>query len=182
MKTMREIFLSHAVIVDGRHTNGTDKQTNHNYGDAYDSLFTDRNEVKLILEVGVADGACLCAWRDAFPNAQIVGMDIHSSDQACGERMEFHYGDQRSKQDCERAAAGRQFDMIVEDATHKLENALLTLLWLWPFVKPGGIYVVEEWEGITSMRSNVLAMGAEIIGTCGPHIADEPLVVLRKPL
>lgn len=228
MRSIKEIFLAHAELdAQGRHVNGMDKATNHNYSDAYESLFRGefdyasnlcpwlptvdrrscsecasdtyhrttcsqyaprwkslRNSVELVMEVGVADGSCLCAWRDIFPNAHIVGMDIHHSDRAHGERIEFHLGDQRRKEDCERAAGGRLFDFIVEDATHKLENSLLTLLWLWPFVRPGGLYVVEEWEGITGTRDNVRALFpfAEIVGTCGPHIQDEPLVVLRKPL
>ena len=180
MRSFREIFLSHAELDDdGRHCNGTDKQTNH----AYESLFPDRDTVRLVMEVGVADGSCLCAWRECFPNALVVGMDVHHSDRARGERIEFHHGDQRSREHCERAAAGRQFDMIVEDATHKLENTLLTLLWLWPYVRPDGIYVVEEWSGVGGDRDRICALWpqAEIIGTCGPHVADEPLVVLRKP-
>lgn len=197
MKSIRDIFRSYAVFdTDGRHINGTDKESNHSYGNAYESLFSDpedRNDVKLMMEVGVADGSCLLAWRDVFPNATIVGMDIHHSDKAHGDRLEFYFGSQRVKVDCERAAAGRQFDMIVEDAVHSVENTLLTLFWLWPFVKPGGIYVVEEWEDIRGSEANIRSLWsdisgcgecvrAEIIGTCGPHIQDEPLVVFRKPL
>ena len=184
MDPIREIFRSHAVFdAQGRHVNGTDKQSNHNYGDAYDALFTDRGGVNLMMEVGVADGACLRAWREVFPNALIVGMDIHPSAQARGDRIQFFIGDQRSQEDCECAAGGRQFDVIIEDATHVLENTLLTFLFLWPFVKPGGLYIVEEWAGIGSMRANIKAMWpfAEIIDTAGPFGGNEPLVVFRKP-
>ena len=204
MKSIAEILRNYAVFDDeGRHINGCDKMSNHSYGGAYELLFPDedRGEVKLVMEVGVADGSCLLAWRDIFPNATIVGMDIHHSDKAHGDRIEFHIGDQRSKTDCERATAGRQFDMILEDATHKLDNTLLTLFWLWPFVKPGGIYVVEEWENVRGNEKNILALWSDssgcdyffgvskntecvdvqLIGTCGPHIHDEPLVVFRKP-
>lgn len=198
MQPIRDIFRSHAVFdTYGKHIGGTDKQSNHSYGDAYESLLmkpawgngtpclqSTRDKVKLVMEVGVADGACLQAWYDVFPNAQIVGMDIHHSDLAHGDRIEFHIGDQRVREDCERAAAGRQFDLIIEDATHKLDYTLLTLFWLWPFVRPGGLYVVEEWEGATGLRDNISALFpmAEIVGTCGPHIQDEPLVVFRKTL
>lgn len=226
MRTIKDIFRDHAIIdpVTDRHVNGTDKQSNHNYGDAYESLFqahdytsnlcpptlqggrscpkcgsdtshmthcpdyapktkSTRRDVKLMMEVGVADGACLLAWKEIFPYATVVGMDIHHSDKAHGERIEFHLGDQRKREDCERAAAGRQFDMIVEDATHKLDNTLLTLFWLWPFVRRGGLYIVEEWEGAGGDRERIRALFpfAEIVGTCGPHIADEPLIVFRKP-
>jgi hypothetical protein len=192
MRPIREIFRSHAVFdQEGKHVNGTDKQSNHNYGDAYELLFTDRfkpydarRDVRLVMEVGVADGSCLLAWREVFPNALIVGMDIHHSDKANGERIEFRFGDQRVQRDCENAAAGRQFDMIVEDATHHLLDTLVTLLYLWPFVKPGGLYVVEEWDNIGALRANVRALFpfAEVIDTKGPFGGVESLVALRKPI
>jgi len=184
MRSVAEIFSSHEVLdAEGRHINGTDKNgPNHNYGDAYESLFPDRASVKLMMEIGVADGSCLLAWREIFPNALCVGMDIHPSDKAHGDRIEFHLGDQCSKEDCERTAAGRKFDFICEDATHELSNTLLTLLYLWPSVKPGGLYVAEEFADIGALRWNVLSMwpNVEIIDTIGPFGGVEPLVVFRK--
>lgn len=185
MKTVAEIFRSYGVLDEhGRHVNGTDKETNHHYGDTYQRLlecrFDGLDKVKLMMEVGVADGSSLLAWRDIFPNALCVGLDIHHSDKASDPhdpRLEFHLGDQRSRADCERSAAGRQFDLIVEDATHCLANTMLTLFWLWPFVKPGGLYVVEEWENVDRGRIRALWPFAEVV----PQDSCEPLVVFRRP-
>lgn len=178
MKSLASIFLSYAEVVDGRHVNGTDKQTNHSYGDAYDTLL-DRESIRLMLEVGVADGSSLLAWREALPNAVVVGMDIHPAARWDGE---FHLGDQCSPEDCERAVAGRQFDLIVEDAYHSLSNTLQTLFLLWPHVKPGGVYVVEEWSSVLSYWPNVKALwpGAERVDTVGPSGGCEPLIAFRK--
>jgi hypothetical protein len=211
MRLIRDIFRDYAVLdtETGRHINGTDKQSNHAYGDAYerillkpdqskgyhevDSSFcssvapnayvTIRSDVKLMMEVGIADGSSLLAWSEVFPNALCVGLDIHHADKAHGEHIEFHLGDQRSREDCERAAAGRQFDLIVEDATHRLEDTLRTLLFLWPHVRPGGLYVVEEFANIGALRGNVAALwpNANIVDTVGPSGGVEPLVVFRKP-
>ncbi len=209
MRSIADIFRSYGVLdADGRHINGTDKMTNHSYGNAYEGLFLEvdpnidpskvptqphikidrcfrstRHKVKLVMEIGVADGSCLLAWREVFPNATIVGMDIHHSDKAHGDRIEFHIGHQRYREDCERVVDGRQFDLIVEDATHKLDNTLLTLFWMWPHIRPGGLYIVEEWEDAAGERDRIHALwpNVEIIGTCGPHIQDEPLIVFRKP-
>lgn len=208
LKSIKEIFRSYAVLdSQGRHVNGTDKESNHHYGDAYESLFpitndhdlhSAREDVRLMMEVGIADGSSLLAWRDVFPNALCVGMDIHIASKIeemyaghVGKgplggpaRVEFCQGDQRSLDDCLRAAGGRQFDFIVEDATHELENTLLTFFYLWPFVKPGGMYVVEEFANIGSLRPMVGAMWpcASIVDTTGPSGGCEPLVVFRKRL
>lgn len=185
MKSMAEIFRSYATFENGRHVNGTDKQSNHAYGDAYEKILQvlgpeGRNSVKLMLEVGVADGSSLLAWQEALPNATVVGMDIHPASRWKGE---FHLGDQRDKLDCEKAAAGRQFDLIVEDATHNLANTLVTLLYLWPAVRPGGLYIVEEFAQVHELRSVLLSLfrGVSIVDTQGPFGGSEPLVVLRKP-
>ncbi len=184
MKSIAEIFRSYGVLnADGKHVNGTDKMTNHFYGDAYESILPDRHVVCLMMEIGVADGSSLLAWRDIFPFATIVGLDIHHSDKAHGERIEFHLGDMGLLKDCKRAAAGRMFDVIVEDATHYLIDTLRTLLFLWPNVKPGGLYVVEEFQDIGSLRANIPALWpfAEVVDTQGPFGGNEPLVVFRKP-
>ena len=197
MRSIKEIFRSYAEFSpEGRHINGTDKQSNHNYSDAYEQLFTCsypehpsiapwsiRPNVQMMMEVGVADGACLLAWREVFPNALIVGMDIHDSARAKGDRIEFHIGDQKSCDDCEKTANGRLFDVILEDATHKLEDSLRTFLYLWPFVKRGGLYIIEEFDNVGALRNNIRAMWpyAEIVDTTGPSGGCEPLVVFRKP-
>lgn len=174
VKPLREIFLAYAEVVNGKHTNGTDKQTNHAYGDAYDSLLR-RESITLMLEIGTADGSSLLAWQEALPNAIIVGMDIHPASKWKGE---FHLGDQRLAEDCKRAAADRQFDLIVEDATHQLDATLLTLYHFWPFVKSGGLYIVEEWPNVDSRL--ITLFDAEIVDTQGPFGGIESLVVLRK--
>lgn len=195
MKSIAEIFSSYEVLDEhGRHVNGTDKNgPNHRYGDAYERLFefndtvygrySIRPSIKLMMEVGIADGSSLCAWRDIFSSALCVGLDIHHSDKAHGERIEFHRGDATVQRDCEEAAAGRQFDFICEDATHLLQDSLLTLLYLWPYVRPGGLYVIEEFSNVGALRRNIVALWpyAEIIDTNGPFGGVEPLVVLRKP-
>jgi cephalosporin hydroxylase len=177
MKPMREIFREYGVVENGVHVNGTDKETNHHYGDVYERLIPNREEVKLMMEIGIADGSSLLAWRDIFPNAICVGLDFHHSDKAHGDRIEFYLGDQRNRQDCEIAASGRKFDLIVEDASHELRSILVTLYWLWPYIKPGGMYVVEEWDGVVGSRGRIQELwpNAEVTQS------DEPLVVFRKP-
>lgn len=188
MRSIKDIFRSYAEFdANGRHTNGTDKESNHAYGDAYEAIFkrwfvTGRYSIELMMEVGVAGGASMLAWREVFPNALVVGMDIHACEKGHGERLEFHLGDQRLQADCERAANNRRFDVIVEDAYHSIDHTLLTLFWLWPFVRPGGLYIVEEWANIGGCRKNIAALfpNAEIVDTTGPFGGIEPLVVLRK--
>jgi hypothetical protein len=169
---------------NGRHKNGTDRASNHNYSEFYANIHTDeeRQNVKLLMEVGIADGSGMLAFRELYQAATIVGLDKENCACERGPRLEFHVGNQRNQADCERAAAGRLFDVIVEDAYHSTENTLLTLFWLWPFVAPGGLYIVEEWADICSHWANVRLLwpDADIVPTTGPFGGTEPLVVFRK--
>jgi Methyltransferase domain len=181
LRPIADIFRSHASFdADGRHTYGTDRESNHHYGAAYESLFPDRSAVKLMLEIGVADGASLIAWREVFPNAHIVGMDLVPAEQTLNYRIEFHLGDQRLRADCERVAAGRQFDLIVDDASHDPASVLVSLLWLWGFVAPSGLYVVEDFVGDVVLKMLDLFHNAETVDTVGPFGGHEPLIVLRR--
>jgi hypothetical protein len=54
---------------------GSDKAA-HGFCEFYESFFLPvREDVKSVLEIGVADGASIRAWLDYFPNAEIWGMD-----------------------------------------------------------------------------------------------------------
>lgn len=189
LKSVADIFKSYGVVDhDGKHVNGTDKETNHRYGDAYEHILRGRRETAgLVMEVGVADGSSLLAWREVFPGATCVGMDIMPNPWAKlngVDRVEFIAGNCRYLEDCRRATKGRQFNFICEDATHILEDTLLALFHLWPFVAPGGLYVIEEFANIGGLRDHVEAMWpfASVYDTVGPFGGVEPLVVLRKPL
>lgn len=188
MRSIKDIFRSYAEFdSEGRHTNGCDKESNHSYGDAYEGMFQEyigndkwvsvRKDIQLMMEIGVADGSSLLAWQEIFPNAHIVGMDIHPAARWNGE---MHIANQYYREDCARVAGNRLFDVIVEDATHRLDHTLLTLYWMWPYVKPGGLYIVEEWSGVDKERIESLWPFAEIVDTVGPSGGIEPLIVFRK--
>lgn len=189
MRPVREIFRSYALTDDnGRHIGGCDKETNHRYGDAYESLFPEREDVELMMEIGVADGSSLIAWSEVFPSALCVGLDIHPAARLIHatppkERIEFYLGNMRRRVDCLRAAGGRVFDFICEDASHSFDDTLCCLLYLWPRVKPGGLYVIEEFADLGNLWDHleVLLPFVEFVETVNPFGGTEYLTVLRKP-
>lgn len=207
VKSIKQIFLDHTMFTnDGKHCGGTDRQSNHNYGDAYEGMFqtalgcnnyptclvhTKRNEVKLMIEVGTGTGYGLLAWSEIFPNATCVGLDIQHPPPGVlngKKRIEFYDGSMTCSVDCNRAVAGRKFDLIVDDASHLVGDSLTALLYLWPSVREGGIYVIEEFGCCEPGGDNYsmapllkqLFPSAQVINTAGPFGFDEPLVILKK--
>jgi hypothetical protein len=131
---------------------GTDKLV-HGYAPGYASyLRTKRWQVKRVLEIGVggyesrAPGGSLRIWRDYFPRARIVGMDINDKDVDLGPRVRFVRGDQSSAEDLERvvAALGGPPDVVIDDGSHLGGHAKLSFEYLFPRMSSGSLYVVED--------------------------------------
>ncbi len=127
---------------------GSDKNERNGYGHAYDELLTPRKKsVKAVLEIGVFHGASLRAWRDFFPNAVVYGFDVHPSFMLVEDRIQTCLVDSTQADEVDLRMVrlnGIQFDLIVDDGSHILRHQLLTLANLWRYVKPGGLYVVED--------------------------------------
>lgn len=120
----------------------------------YDNHFSYRRDEPLkILEIGVWDGASLLVWRDYFPNATIVGLDIRDAPKALttpiakGE-VTFVQGDQSKDETLDRAlaAAPGGFDVIIDDGSHigALSRASFEHLF-HKALKPHGLYFVEDY-------------------------------------
>ncbi len=102
-----------------------------------------------ILELGVFGGDSLEMWRDCFPRATVVGVDLKPPALDLGDRVHIVYGDQTDAalmaQIRERHAPGG-FDLIVDDASHMGITTARSLQALFErHLRPGGLYVIEDW-------------------------------------
>lgn len=100
------------------------------------------------LEVGAYKGASLRMWKDLYPEAEISCFDLFlDPDNISKEDVEkmgvkAYQGDQGYTQDLNQIEG--EFDVIIEDGSHRSDHQIITLNALWPKVKPGGVYVVED--------------------------------------
>lgn len=142
---------------------GSDKcpQIRHHYTELYYELFKDKKDhIKKILEIGIGNqelmswamasgyttGASLLMWRDFFPNAQIYGADIDSSQVFNDGRITTFLCDQTKKDDLIRLIekTGSDLDLFIDDGSHKPEDQVFTCLMLMPILKKDVIYVIED--------------------------------------
>jgi len=97
---------------------------------------------KRVLEIGVQHGGSLKIWRDMFPDAEIVGVDI---DPQCKQYEETNIkvliGDQHDVKFLESLG---DFDIIIDDGGHTMTQQQTSLKWLMPQLREGGIYVIED--------------------------------------
>jgi hypothetical protein len=134
----------------------------HGYAAIYESLLTDVRHGSLhILELGLLrddvqartpggpydDTPSLKMWREYFPNARVVGFDIADFSIApliSGVRIVR--GDMGDRQDLNRLilATGGAFDVIIDDGSHASHHQQIALGALFPHLKPGGWYFIED--------------------------------------
>ena len=127
---------------------GTDKATSfHGYLDFYERFFRDlREEPIKLLEIGVFHGQSVKMWSEYFPLGRIIGVDINpGARKYADKRILIEIADQSNIGHLVRL--GTQygpFDIIIEDGSHMWEHQIISLKYLYPFVKPGGFYVMED--------------------------------------
>lgn len=130
-------------------TRGTDKNTSHSYGPVYDSLFLKyKDTTSNILEIGISGGHALLAYADYFEKGSIYGLDIEDNcnyKSKIHKRIKLQFGDAKSEQVIKNYE-GKQFDIIIEDASHLPDDQIRHFMDFNQFVAPGGIYIIEDIE------------------------------------
>lgn len=103
-----------------------------------------------LLELGVWHGDSLQMWRDAFPRATIVGVDLEPPPELeLGPRVHIVPGDQTDGELLSRLRAQYApdgFEVIVDDASHMGVTSARSLQQLYrQHLRPGGTYIIEDW-------------------------------------
>lgn len=127
---------------------GTDKSSLiHNYCVKYEKYFPFKREEKLkIIEIGVYDGQSLKMWKDFYYNSTVIGIDIMEKCKKYEEENIFvEIGSQVDEnfifKVCEKY---QSFDLILDDGSHINEHVIKSYELLFPYLKSGGVYVVED--------------------------------------
>lgn len=134
MKTLQEIGLEH----------GTDKAHTHFYCDTYDYYFKEWREKELVLlEIGVAAGSSLKMWREYFPLAKVYGIDINEDCKGYVDGV--HIGSQTDTIFLDKLFSEIGIpDIIVEDGSHVGQDMIDTFKYIFPKMKSGGLYFLED--------------------------------------
>jgi len=131
---------------------GTDKKVNggHGYTPFYEMFFEGRRNAPInFLELGVREGWSLRMWDEYFPNASIFGID-NNAEGLCplkfdSKKINFTICSQSDQHALNKIADGcGGFDIIVDDASHISSLSIQSFKILFPRLKKGGIYVIED--------------------------------------
>jgi Methyltransferase domain len=124
----------------------TDKVDPHGYLPDYLSIAAALPASPVVCEVGVLKGDSLVMWQHLAPGARVIGVDrdgdAHWPE---GTLRIVAQQDDPQLRDLVAVHAPDGCDLIVDDASHIGHLTAATFASLWPLVKPGGVYVVEDW-------------------------------------
>ncbi len=128
---------------------GTDKASEgHGFLGFYERFFRDLQDLSnlRIMEIGVYNGDSLRMWEEYFPHASIVGVDIDPRTLAnATARTTIELADQSNIVDLTRLATTHgPFDIVLDDGSHHWDHQITSFRTLYPHIKPGGYYVLED--------------------------------------
>ena len=141
VKTYLEVFEGHNGFVSHKWIH---------YFFIYDrilSRFLDKGKPIRMLEIGVQNGGSLEIWKKYLPqNSDIHGIDI---DEKClelkfSDGISFHLGSATDNNFMEKTFGDIQFDVILDDGSHICNDVIQTFEYLFPKMKNGGCYIVED--------------------------------------
>ena len=133
--------------------NKTDKGKHHWYTRQYKKHFQVLRKKRLkILEIGVggyddpaSGGNSLRMWKHYFPKSKIYAIDICDKSRLREKRIEIFQGSQVDADFLKLVLEMTgPLDIIIDDGSHINEHVVATFKILFPLLKPGGIYAVED--------------------------------------
>lgn len=140
MMTFNDLCIRHNCD-KGKLPNGV----GHDYGRHYESVLEPlRDKPIRLLEIGVGDGKSIRVWLDYFThqNTRIVGVDKDAVDHS-RDRYEFVVANQTNVAALQPLMAWA-YDVIIDDGSHTPDGTVTSFEALWPFVKRGGYYIIED--------------------------------------
>jgi hypothetical protein len=132
---------------------GSDKWASfHWYTQHYEKYLACYRDLPVrILEIGIGGygrelgGASLRMWRRWFPRGRIVGLDKVDKSALTAPRVTVVTGDQSDPGVLARVAREHgPFDVVIDDGSHVNSHIHSTFATLFPHVRGGGMYVVED--------------------------------------
>ncbi len=173
---------------------GSDRGSSPTYCEEYTKLFEPIINKKLvILEIGVHQGGSLLMWGEYFKKSKIYGLDdfhrgevkqkynphnkIKCSYDYVVERVSVNKnitpikGSQGSVEDLDKALdiIGEEIDIIIDDGAHWPDFIDISLGRLFPKLKSGGMYIVEDVSTSEERQAKKLSQKPE-------HVYEERLI------
>jgi len=147
---------------------GTDKLDWHSYLPVYEEVLAPyKDSATRVLEVGIQGGGSIALWQHYFTQAMVVGVDTTDDNLTPSSRTKIDPNranmlwqtDGYCPATIERLrwlSVPDGFDVVIDDGPHSLVSQCYFAKFYSTLVKPGGLLVVEDINGMEAAQ-HVLA-------------------------
>lgn len=113
-----------------------------------------------VFELGMWDGGSIAFWFEYFQPRKHVAIDIsqkrdsnyfqwYVKSRGLEERIKTYWGVDRGDSEKLREIVENEFcgslDLVIDDASHMYELTKTSFEVLFPLLRPGGLYIIEDW-------------------------------------
>ena len=130
--------------------------------DQYAKFWSRREDFRArnILELGMWDGGSLAFWFEYFNPDKHVGVDLqqkedsqyfkrYKSYRGLDQRIRTYWGtdqgDSARLREIVQAEFEGSLDLVIDDASHMYDLTKRSFETLFPLLRPGGLYIIEDW-------------------------------------
>lgn len=163
MSSLREIFdkYGNTKCVPGE----------YDYIPVYEKWFDEwRNQHFTLMELGIggyddkqAGGNSLMSWREYFPHAKIIGIDIYDKSFFDGGRIITFKCSQDDEEKLNKIIDGEgRPSIIIDDASHHSDLTIKSFEILFPQLANGGLYCIEDMH--CSYYDRISSLGEDFKG------------------
>lgn len=194
MKTLDEIAIHYQTDKASQFSRTYAKP--HDYCRHLERFFEPMRDkpIKLV-EIGVGSGESIRTWLEYFRNefAQVFGVDLNANTNEWNTptskpdpRYTFVHGDQSSKVFWASfiKMRGADWDVIDDDGSHLSSHITTTFYALWPHMKSGGVYIMEDLASAREAASWVSGIARDAFDGIGEadaaYFARELAILIKK--
>jgi predicted O-methyltransferase YrrM len=117
-------------------------------------------QVQNVVDLGIFKGGSIALYQELFSPKRLVGIDLLADRVAAldefvarrslSETVRLYYGTSQGDQALLTKIVRENFgdeplDLVIDDASHKYSLTKASLNVLLPRIRPGGVYVLEDW-------------------------------------
>ncbi len=127
----------------------------------YAKFWSGRTTPRNVVEIGIWEGGSAAFWFEAFAPEKHIAVDFtqrtdsdhfisYVERRGAADRLKTYWGVDQGDRDALREIVEREFDgpidLVIDDASHLYEPTRASFEVLFPHLRPGGLYLIEDWQ------------------------------------
>ena len=177
----------------------------------YMAMWQQRSDMRVhnVLELGIYGGGSIAFWFELLQPDKYVALDLapwgntdyfnkYIASHKLENRIKTFWKTNQSNREALRAIVATEFngppDLIIDDASHLYSETKASFETLFPQLRPGGLYIIEDWSWgcWPNLPFNFLPIGTELpklihqivdaAGSTGGFLSSEPSNVTLRTI